>query len=159
LLQWLKQNPADNVARLFLAGAYAQAGQHGAAVTQYEQVARADPKNPMVLNNLAWQLYLDGDARALDYAERAYALAPANPAVLDTLGWLLVQQKQTARGLEQLKQAAAKAPQEPEIRFHLAVALAQNGQKAQAKQELATLLHSGRSFPQRPEAQALHDKL
>jgi putative PEP-CTERM system TPR-repeat lipoprotein len=33
LLQWLKQNPADNVARLFLAGAYAQTGQHRAAVT------------------------------------------------------------------------------------------------------------------------------
>jgi len=159
LLQWLKQNPGDNVARLFLASAYAQAGQRKAAIAQYEQIVRADQNNALVLNNLAWQLFLDDDARALSYAERAHKLAPGDPATLDTLGWLLVQKKQTARGLDLLKQAVAKAPQLAEIRYHLAVALAGNGQKAQAKQELSTLLRSGKVFPQRQQAQALHDKL
>jgi putative PEP-CTERM system TPR-repeat lipoprotein len=159
LLQWLRQSPGDNAARLFLASAYAWAGQHKAAIAQYELVARTEPNNPLILNNLAWQLFLDGDARALGYAERAYKLAPANPAVMDTLGWLLVQKNQTARGLGLLQKAAAQAPQTAEIRYHLAAALARNGQKAQAKQELATLLRSGKDFPQRKEAQALHDRL
>jgi putative PEP-CTERM system TPR-repeat lipoprotein len=159
LLQWLKQAPGDSVARLFLANTYAKAGKHKAAIAQYEQITRATPNNPMVLNNLAWQLFLDGDPRALSVAERAHKIAPGDAATLDTLGWLLVQKNQTARGLGLLKQAVAKAPQAADIRYHLAVALARNGQKAQAKQELAILLRSGKDFPERQEARALHDKL
>lgn len=159
LLQWLKQKPGDSVARLFLASAYAKAGQRKAAIAQYEQILRGEPNNPMVLNNLAWQLFLEGDARALKHAEQAYKLAPGNPATLDTLGWLLVQKNQTARGLDLLKKAAAKAPQALEIRYHLAAALVRDGQKAQAKKELAALLRSGKDFPQRQEAQTLHDRL
>ena len=95
----------------------------------------------------------------MSYAERAYKLSPGDPATQDTLGWLLVQKKQTARGLDLLKQAAAKAPQIAEIRYHLAVAYANSGQKAQAKQELSSLLRSGKIFPQRKEAQTLLDQL
>lgn len=159
LLQWLKQSPGDSVARLFLASAYVKAGQRKAAIAQYEQIMRTEPNNPMVLNNLAWQLFLDGDARALRYAEQANKLAPGNPATQDTLGWLLVQKNQTARGVSLLKEAVAKAPQAAEIRYHLAAALAKDGQKAQAKKELAALLRSGKAFPQRQEARALHDSL
>ena len=158
-MQWLKQNPGDGVARLMLASAYSKAGQRKAAIAQYEQILRTDPNNPLVLNNLAWQLFLDADVRALSYAERAHKLAPNDPATLDTLGWLLVQKNELARGLGLLKQAVLKAPQAAEIRYHLATALDKSGQKAQAKQELSTLLRSAKDFPQRQAAQAAHDKL
>lgn len=159
LLQWLKQAPGDNVARLFLASAYSKAGQHKAAISQYEQIVRTEPNNAKALNGLAWHLFLDGDSRALSFAERAHKLAPGDAATLDTLGWILLNRNETARALTLLKQASEKAPQSVEIRYHLAVALAKSGQDAQARKELDTVLRSGKDFPSRSDAQALRDAL
>lgn len=159
LQQWLRENPADSGARVYLAGAYQSAGQNKAAMEQYQQVLQNDPNNLVALNNLASLYQQEKDPRALGHAERAYKLRPDSATIADTLGWILVEQGKTARGLELLKKAVTLNPQNPEMRFHLAAALAKSGDKAGARKDLEALLAGGKKFPQREEAQAMLNRL
>lgn len=159
LQQWLRENPADSGARIYLAGTYQSAGQNKAAIEQYQQVLQNDRNNLVALNNLASLYQQEKDPRALELAERAYDLRPDSATIADTLGWILVEQGKTARGLELLKKAVTLNPQNPEMRFHLAAALAKSGDKAGARKDLEALLAGGKKFPQREAAQALLNRL
>ena len=58
------------------------------------------PRNALVLNNLAWASHQAKDnRRAREYAEKAYAVQPDNPVILDTLGWLLVDAGQNDKAI------------------------------------------------------------
>jgi Tfp pilus assembly protein PilF len=133
--------------------------QTKAAIQQFQAVLKEDPKNLVALNNLATAYQQEKDPRALEYAEKAHALAPDSAAVLDTLGWILVEQGNTARGLPLLQKAVSLAPAAPDIRYHLAAALARTGDNAAARKELVQVLDSGKSFAGMDEAQALQKKL
>lgn len=159
LAQWVKEHPADNTTRLYLAGTFLAAKQNEAAIEQYRIILRLNPNYVPALNNLAWLLHQQNDARALGYAEQAYKLKPDNAAIQDTLGWILVEQGNVARGLPLLQKAASQAPGAAVIRYHLAVGLMKSGDKANARKELEQLLASGKSFSQIEEARALLKKL
>lgn len=159
LAQYVKDNPQDIVARHYLANAYLRSHQYKPAIGQYEALLKADARNLLALNNLAWLYQQEKSPRALEYAEQAYKVQPDNAPVLDTLGWILVEQGKTARGLELLQKATSKLPDAPEIRYHLAAALAKSGDNARARQELERLLSGGAAFPQEQEAQALLKQL
>ncbi|HSI23342.1 MAG TPA: XrtA/PEP-CTERM system TPR-repeat protein PrsT [Methylophilaceae bacterium] len=159
LVQWVKEHPADHTTRLYLAGTFLAAKQNEAAIEQYQIILRLNPNYVPALNNLAWLLHQQNDARALGYAEQANKLKPDNAAILDTLGWILVEQGNVARGLPLLQKAASLAPAAPVIRYHLAVGLMKSGDKAKAKKELEQLLASGKNFSQAEEARALLKKL
>lgn len=159
LLQWVKEHPDDLGPRNALAEAYMGDGRYQVAAEHYLYALNKNPKNPMLLNNLAWLFNQMKDVRAIGYAEQANKLAPGNPNILDTLGWVLAEQGKATQGLEHLKVAIAKAPADPEIRYHLAVAHFRAGDKVMARRELERTLDGGIKFPQEREARALLDQL
>jgi putative PEP-CTERM system TPR-repeat lipoprotein len=157
--QWQKEHPADIQSRLYLGSAYLVEKQGKAAIAQFEDILKQDPKNVIALNNLAFAYHLEKDSRALEFAERAHKLAPENPAILDTLGWILVDQGNTARGLPLLQKAVSLTPNSMDIRYHLVLGLVKSGDKAKAKQELEQLLAANKTFSNIDDAKALLKQL
>jgi putative PEP-CTERM system TPR-repeat lipoprotein len=153
--QWLKEHPNDTHARLYLAATSLANQRNKEAIEQYQAVLQQDQKNVMALNNLAFALQQEKDPRAMEYAEKALALAPDNPGVLDTAGWILVEQGNTTRGLPLLQKAASLAPSVSDISYHLAQALVKSGDNAGAKKELEQLLASGKPISKADEAKLL----
>ncbi|HEU4531967.1 MAG TPA: XrtA/PEP-CTERM system TPR-repeat protein PrsT [Steroidobacteraceae bacterium] len=156
---WLLAHPDDMRVRLVFADALAQMGNQDAAVAQLEQVVAAEPENVAALNNLSWTYHLRNDARALDTAARAYALASKSPMVADTYGWILLAADKVTEALAILQEAARLAPQEPNIAFHHAAALARSGAREEATRRLRTLLADHSDFSERGAAQALLTQL
>ena len=152
---WLRDNPSDQITRLYLAGAKLARKEYRPAIEQYEKLLQQNPTHIVALNDLAWAYQQEKDPRALAMAERAYRQQAANPAVLDTLGWILVEAGNTARALPLLQKASTLAPDAPEIRYHLGAALAKSGDTKAARTQLEQLLASNKQFPNRADAQAL----
>lgn len=159
LESWIAENEGDLVARNVLASAYITVGEHDKAIAHYEALRENNPKDPLILNNIAWLYSQKSDPRALQVAEAAYALAPQSPEVMDTYAWILVNDGQLDQGLDLLKRAALMRPGSPDIRYHFAVALERKGQRDAARRELQDLLALGVAFSEEQEARALLDKL
>jgi putative PEP-CTERM system TPR-repeat lipoprotein len=159
LLLWLKEQPNDLEASVYLAQVRANAGRNKEAIALYEAILQKTPDTLLVLNNLAWLYLSEKDPRALATAEHAFKLGPDAPVIGDTLGWMLLEQGKTARGLEILQKAAAAEPKNPEINYHYAVALARSGDKAKARKLLESALASGQRFSQIEQAKALLKQL
>lgn len=152
---WLRDKPADGIARRALAEGYLRAGNLPGARQRYEQILKDEGEDAGVLNNLANILAREGDVRAVDFARRAYKAQPADAAIQDTLGWLLVQEGSVDAGLKHLREARLRAPGNPEIRYHLAAALAKTGRKAEARQELDAVLAEHPDFEESDAARRL----
>lgn len=133
---WIKANPKDLTVRTYLAERSLAEQKYDQAVQQYRQMQEIAPKNPMVLNNLAWALGKLNDKSAVGIAQQAVALAPNSPVVLDTLGTLQFENGEKAKGLENLRKAVSLGPKLPQLRLSLAKALAANGDKDGARKEL-----------------------
>ena len=159
LKQWLADHPKDADVRFLWASELIRGQKYEEAIVENESLLERFPDNAVLLNDLAWLYGVTDDARAMDYAERAYALAPSSPAISDTLGWLLVQNGDAERGLELLKAARAGAPEQPEIGYHLAVALAETGNTVEARIRLKAVLDSGKTFEGIEDARKLYDQL
>jgi putative PEP-CTERM system TPR-repeat lipoprotein len=159
LRQWLAERPTDTVARHTLADGLLKRGNLREAQGHYEQLYKANPKDLIAANNLAWVYGELKDPRALQLAEAAHALAPEHPSTLDTLGWILVNQGQIQRARGLLERAHKLAPDSPEIQWHLAVALSKSGDRQRALAQLELLLNSGRDFADRQAAIGLHRTL
>lgn len=159
LTDWLETRPNDAAVRHQLAQTLLGGKRLPQAAEQYRILARANPKDRVALNNLAWILGELGDKDALSVAEQAYKLDSGSANTLDTLGWILVNAGQTARGLDLIGQAAAKAPNALEIRWHLVVALAKAGKRQQARQELERLVNAGFAIPKDEKSRQLLDSL
>lgn len=160
LTDWLQKHPDDNRVQMELAQQYQNQRQYGKAIQIMNKVLENQPNNAVVLNNLAWVYYLQGDSRALDYAERAHQAQPGAGAIIDTLGWLLVQNdQQLTRAVELLREASGKAPNIPEIKYHLAVALSKTNQKTEAKALLTEVVGSNKPFSDLQNAKDLLQQL
>lgn len=159
LHDWLNEHPEDPAAMLAIAINEQEVGRMDAAESGYEAVLAIAPDNVIALNNLAWIRFEQGSEEAAELAEQARRLAPDSPEVIDTAGWILVQTGKVEQGLGLLRSAVDKAPGIGSIQYHYAAALAKAGDKAAARERLATLLEGDSRFPERDEAQALHDSL
>lgn len=159
LVQWVETHADDIDTRLYLADVYLKDGQTPAAVAQYEALLRVAPNDYRVLNNMAWALAQMKDARALDYAYRAYQANPGDAAVADTLGWLLVERGKLYEGTILLQKAADKNPAVPDLRLHLAEAWARAGENKRARKELDDLIHSNKALDQREDVRRLVGRL
>ena len=155
----LANHPDEITVRIQLAHGLLELGEHDAAMREYEEILRTQPENAAVLNNLAYLYGMEGDERALEFAERAHALSPASPVVADTLGWILVQRGEIDRGLALLITAREGLPELPDVGYHLAVALVKAGREAEARQELTNVLENPRPFLKRQDAEALLETL
>jgi putative PEP-CTERM system TPR-repeat lipoprotein len=156
---WLQAHPTDTLAINGLAEVYLSLGNFSAALSWYGRLLKIVGEQPDVLNNIANVLVRQGDANAVSYAERAYALAPNDAAVIDTLGWVLVQQRQLERGLRYLREARLRAPSSHEIRYHLAVALARAGRRTEARSELESVVAGTVAFDGSEQARQLWEEL
>jgi len=154
LREWLKQEPNDVTARLYLGEAYLRSSNCSRAIEEYEYLAKGS-SSVVVLNNLAWCYLQVNDKRAVETAEMALRLSPENPAVIDTLGWILVESGNMQKGLPLLRKAAALAPKAPDIRFHLAQGLMRSGDKSAARAELERVLVEFPKFSQHDVAMKL----
>ena len=159
LAAFLKENPGEPMASMYLAESQMNDKQYKPAIVNFEQVLKKSPLNVLALNNLAWAYQQEKDPRALATAEQAAKLAPESPAVMDTLGWILLEKGDLKRGVSILEQASSRAPEASDIRYHLAVGLNKAGDKAKAKKQLEQALASGKDFPQSAEAKELLNKL
>ncbi len=153
---WVRANPKDLVIRSYLAERSLADRNYDSAVQQYRQMLEMAPKNPMVLNNLAWALGKLNDKSAIGVAEQAVALAPNSPVVLDTLGMLYVDGGDVAKGLEHLRKAVSLGPRLPQLRVNLARALIKNGDKDGARKELD---EAQKVVPEKSTLRAEIDKL
>jgi putative PEP-CTERM system TPR-repeat lipoprotein len=156
---WLKTHPNDAGVRHQLALAQLNGKRQKEAAEHYRILVRANPRDLVAYNNLAWLLGELKSPEAVATAEQAYKLNSENPAIQDTLGWILVNAGQSQRGLDLLKKALAKVPDASEINWHFAAGLAKSGDRARARQELESLLARGKAFPQEAEAKRLLDSL
>jgi putative PEP-CTERM system TPR-repeat lipoprotein len=156
---WMASHPKDVGFRLYLAGAARERKDYTEAAKQYKAVIDLSPNNPVVLNNFAWVAAQIKDPNAVQYAEKANALAPNQPDIMDTLGTLLVAKGDTERGIALQRKAAALAPESSAIRLNLARSLVKAGQKDDARKELETLAKLGDKFPQQAEVAALMKQL
>ena len=111
--------------------------------------------NPVLLNNLAWNLGQLKDARAVEYAEKANKLAPNNPAIMETLGALLSDKGDSARAIELLAKAVELAPQSGTLKLSLARAQLKAGKKDEARKLLDDLAKLGDKFPGQAEVARL----
>lgn len=156
---WLEEHPGDLSARLQYATALIADGDRPAAIAEYETIIEQRPDNVVVLNNLAYLYQTAGDARALDYAKRAYEAAPDLFQTQDTYGWLLVEAGEVERGMELLERAQARAPTNPDVNYHYASALARAGYRDEARTYLSLALDSAEPFESRQAAEELMELL
>ena len=159
LSKWLSEHPDDLQVRLVHASYLQQKGSGSDAIPEYEQMLKAQGKNPVVLNNLAWLYHEAEDKRALDLARRAHELAPQRPEILDTYGWILFSQGQHEQGLGFLKKASEIAPDNPDIAYHVASALSASGQSGAARKTLLAILSTHKKFSMRKQAESLLAKI
>lgn len=163
LEQWIADNPDDVTARTALAQTLDAAGDTTAALSLYEALAEQGDGDTqarsVVLNNLAWLYFTQGDARARETAEQARRLSPENPAILDTLGWIAHTAGDSDVAVSSLRRANELAPRNPEIASHLAAALVESGETEQARRLLVRALESNSRFAGRADAEALLQRL
>jgi cellulose synthase operon protein C len=151
----LARNPDEHDVRLQLAQTLFMLGKKAEATREYEELVRSQPQNAVALNNLAYLYYDENDLRALEIAERAFALTPENPAIAHTLGRILLDSGESERALNLLRQARSALSDNAEVRFSYAAALAKNERADEARQELSALLDEFGAFPQRAKAEEL----
>jgi putative PEP-CTERM system TPR-repeat lipoprotein len=153
--RWISQHPRDVPVRAFMGELAMRRNDYKTAAQYLRSALEFDRDNVVVVNNLAWVLGEMGDPKAIEYAERAYALAPNVAGVNDTYGWLLVQKGDTARGIELLRRAGELAPNDPSKRLRLARALVKAGDKNGARKELTELSKGNVPSATRDEAEKM----
>ena len=153
---WTKAHTKDVGFRAYLAEQALVSKDYPEASRIYKSLIEIEPKNALILNNLAWVAGQLKDPKAVFYADRALALAPNSPALLDTKAVLLDASGQTVKALEIWHRAVSLEPKNGEIRLNLARALIKSGNKSGARSELEQLVKSAApNSPSRHEAENL----
>lgn len=151
----LAANQQNVGAHLLLAMIEDHAANHGQAIAHYRRVVELDPRQPVALNGLAYQLrnYTNNLDEALNFAQRAKDLEPANPSVDNTIGWIMYRKENFRPALEMLEKAAAKTP-DPVVKYHLAMTYFKLGDVNRGRQALLTALKVDPKLPEAAEAMA-----
>jgi cellulose synthase operon protein C len=119
----LTAEPGSLPLQLNLAELHALRQDFAIAEQIYRDVLKADPKNLVALNNLAWILAprVDSAQQALRFAERAIELYGATAEILDTRARILISAGQYDRAIADLRDAINQGAT-PLRYFHLALA-------------------------------------
>ncbi len=152
---WLNDHAQDATFRMAMAEGATARKDYAVAVKHYQTLMQKQADNPVLLNNLAWNLGQLKDARAVEYAEKANKLAPNNPAIMETLGALLSDKGDSARAIELLAKAVELAPQSGTLKLSLARAQLKAGKKDEARKLLDDLAKLGDKFPGQAEVARL----
>lgn len=138
--------PNDVPSALALAIALARAGKTDEARRQYLSIVKAQPDDPVVLNNTAYALADSGGDldEALRYARTAIDKAPNvqgfKDTFTDTLGYVYLKKGLKDSAFETFTGLVHKNPHVATYRYHLGLALLEQGDKVKARKELQTAL-------------------
>ncbi len=146
LQEWQAKHPSEILVERVLATAYLDVGRFDESIKLHESLLERLGDDAALLNNLASLYQQNSDPRALEFAQRAYALAPEQPATLDTLGWVLVRNGESIRGLKYLRLAQNRLAKDLRIGYHIAVALESLGRADDARRQLEAILKPGAEF-------------
>ena len=157
LSNWLKSNPDDQIARMYLANLSLRKS-NSEAINEYKRLLENNQNNFIALNNLAWALGQQGElTEAIELAEKANTLRPDTPQILDTLGYLYLQAGELTKASTMLKKAHDLAPDDPSVAYHYAMALKQSGDSSNAKKRLLAIVD--KQFPESQKAKKLLQEL
>ena len=146
-------------AHLKLAAYYASRNDPARASERFRRVLAVDPDHIGALNDLAYLMAENGQAKdALPMAVKAVKLSPV-PAVLDTVGWIHHLLGEDSGGIAYVEQALAGAPAHVDILIHAAVMHAALNNRARARNELETALKIDPKAADRADVKALQDRL
>jgi putative PEP-CTERM system TPR-repeat lipoprotein len=150
LEKYLENNKGDDRVRSTLANFYLQE-QPEKAITSYEKILESQPKNIVVLNNLAWLALEKGNIESAEkFSTRAYKLAPEIPNVVDTHGMILFKAGRTLDAWELLALAYKLSEgKDIAIRLNYAEVLIGNDKKREAKKLLVDIVPTSKEIQDR----------
>ncbi len=146
-MSWSSRHPTDPTLAAAIGQGYLGRQDFQNAARWYRLATKAQPKNAVLLNNLAWSLGQLKDPTAVEIGKQALAIAPRSTAIMDTLAMLYVENGEPAKGAELLGQAVARSPRSGTIRLNYAKTLIAAGKKADARKELELIptLHTNQA--------------
>lgn len=105
LKEHLSTYPKDDRVRMILANDLIVTDK-AKAIVEYEQLAKTQSTNAIVLNNLAWLTMEEGNLeKALKYSKMAYENSPTLASVVDTRGMVLLKAGKKAEAWKKLSEA------------------------------------------------------
>ncbi|WP_145963109.1 XrtA/PEP-CTERM system TPR-repeat protein PrsT [Litorilituus sediminis] len=123
LEEYLVRQPSDVKIRLLLIELFSNE-QRAEKVKHYQILHDFLPKDPLILNNLAWNQYKLGQmTQALENIGKAYKVQPENSAILASYGVILSEDKQYKQAIDYLQRAIAAGSQDKAVKDHLDSAL------------------------------------
>jgi Flp pilus assembly protein TadD len=136
-------------------------GRRDEAKPMYEEVLRAQPDQPVALNNLAYLKAEEGSDldTAMSYARKARSSYPQDSNIADTLGWIYIKKNLSDDAIRIYREITSREPNNPVYRYHLAMALLQKGDRQSAKKELETAMKNGPTAADQQKIQALMVKV
>ena len=117
------------------------------------------PNDPASLINLAWILAQLGKPGALEFSEKAVALAPKSGSYHDTLAEIHARAGRLDRAIAMQRRAVELQPDLPLHRLHLAEYLINDKQLPAARKELESLAGLGSKFSRQDEVKRLMGQL
>lgn len=132
LADTLRKFPEDPEVLGFAAQRIRAQGKPAKAAELLQKIADKNPRNPVVLNDLAWAQVEAKQADALKNATRAAELAPNSPEVLDTLGMAQALAGKQTEAITTLRTAINLAPGVLTTRLHLAELYIASGDRKEA---------------------------
>ncbi|MDO9166766.1 MAG: PEP-CTERM system TPR-repeat protein PrsT [Rhodoferax sp.] len=135
----LRKFPEDTGVLGYAAQRALTQGKAGKAVELRQKIATKNPRNGVVLNDLAWAQIQARQPQAIDNAVSAALLMPNNPNVLDTLGMAQALAGKRDESIASLRTAVNLAPTAALPRLHLAEQLLAAGQGKAAASVLAAV--------------------
>jgi predicted Zn-dependent protease len=133
LAKWLAAHPENVPGLAFAANRASGQGSYKDAARYLERIAKQDPKNPIVINDLAWAYVMAKDPKALDVANSAVALAPQSAIALDTLSQAQLNADQRGAAIATGRKALLLDGKSAVVRVHLAEMLVADGGQQEAK--------------------------
>lgn len=152
--------PRLTPAHLQLAALYERTAQYDKAIDRYRKALAQEPRNPLVLNNLAYALAVQGKApaEALPLAQLAYDLSKT-VAIADTLGWIKHLLGDSRGAAPLIERALAAAPLNTELLIHAAAVHAALNDVAKARGELDAAAKFDPKIETRDDVKALRQKI
>jgi putative PEP-CTERM system TPR-repeat lipoprotein len=153
--EWRKEHAEDAAFSFYLGDMAIAKKDWAGAEAHYAAVVKAQPRNALALNNIAWLMVQQGKPGAVKFAEQANQILPGRAQLLDTWATALAAENQLPQAITTQKDALARSPRDPALRLNLAKLYVKAGDKQQAKGELDELAKLGDKFGGQAEVSQL----
>jgi putative PEP-CTERM system TPR-repeat lipoprotein len=152
---WVEKFPKNAGLMAVLGQSYLSREETPKAIELYQRILALDTKSVLALNNLAWLLRKTDPKVALQYAERASALAPEDPYVMSTHATLLAGNGKAAEGEQMLRKALVLYPDNMQLKLDLGRLLIELDKRDAAKPYLEAVVENGKAESLVAQAQEL----